>query len=46
MVEPVASRARPEAGGKKQLWYQVSTCLFQTGWWLSHPSEKYESQLG
>ena len=23
---------------------EVSTV--QTGWWLSHPSEKYESQLG
>ena len=32
------SKACPIAG-----WFHGTS---QSGWWLSHPSEKYESQLG
>ena len=28
------------------IWYTLAYQLFLRGRWLSHPSEKYESQLG
>ena len=37
---------QPIRGHHGEIYFNTGNSKYKTGWWLGHPSEQYESQLG